>query len=378
MWMNAEEALRRLGCRPQSLYANVSRGRIRAKPDPQDQRRSLYSVEDIERLAARAHGRRPARQVAAEAVDWGEPVLASAISTVVDGRLIYRGVDAAVFSATATLSDAAALLWDVPSVAPRALTLAALPSIQTLFAELAFRAATLAPTEAQGGPLAGTATSVLELVMAALAGPEKGQPHERLAALWRRPDASDSIRRCLVLLADHELNASTFAARVAVSTGASLWAGMLAGLSALSGPRHGTAAHEVRALAEDLGGPDAGGALQDWLGEGRRVPGFGHRLYPDGDARAAALLVGFEEPAGFAAFRRAAESVTGELPNIDYALAAMTARFDLPSSAPMTLFALGRSVGWLAHMMEQLRSGQLIRPRARYVGPLSAPTPIAN
>jgi citrate synthase len=372
MWMSAEEALRRLRCKPQSLYANVSRGRVRAKADPADQRRSLYSTEDIERLAARAHGRRPARVVAAEAVNWGEPVFPSALSTVIGGRLSYRGLDAAELSRTASLTDVAALLWGAQAVQLDSPLLAATPSVETLFAELAFRAATSPPVVSQASAsLVAAASEVLALAAAALAGPGLQPLHDRLAGLWRRPDGADSIRRALVLLADHELNASTFAARVAVSTGASLWAGALAGLCALNGPRHGTAAREVRVLAEDLGGASAEAELRDWLGEGRHVPGFGHRLYPHGDVRVPALLDAFEEPAGFAAFRRAGESVTGELPNIDYALAAMTARFDLPSSAPMTLFALGRSVGWLAHMIEQIQSGQLIRPRAHYVG--SAP-----
>ena len=82
MWLTADEALARLGSKPQSLYANVSRGRIRAKPDPADKRRSLYQSEDVDRLAARARGRRSAQAVASGTMNWGEPVLPSAISTV--------------------------------------------------------------------------------------------------------------------------------------------------------------------------------------------------------------------------------------------------------------------------------------------------------
>lgn len=372
MWIGAEEALRRLQCKPQSLYANVSRGRVRAKPDPEDQRRSLYLADDVDRLSARAHGRRPARLVAAEAVSWGEPVLASAISTVAAGRLSFRGLDAAEFSRAAGLAETAALLWDSGMVDVVSEDATASPSIETLFLSLARRAATEPPLAGQGSlGLLDSAGEVLGCLAGALAGGGAAPAELRLARLWGRPDAADPIRRALVLLADHELNASTFAARVAVSTGASLWAGTLAGLSALSGPRHGTAARQVAALAEDIGaaGPAAESALRDWLGEGRQVPGMGHPLYPDGDIRARTLLAAFDQTPAFSAFRRAAESVTGELPNIDYALAALTARFALPATAPMTLFALGRSVGWLAHMMEQVRSGTLIRPRARYVGP---------
>jgi len=94
MWLTAGEALQRLNVKAQTLYASVSRGRIRAKPDPADPRRSLYSRDDIDRLARRSVGRPRADAVAAEAISWGDPVLPSAISTVARGRLWYRGEDA--------------------------------------------------------------------------------------------------------------------------------------------------------------------------------------------------------------------------------------------------------------------------------------------
>jgi citrate synthase len=209
------------------------------------------------------------------------------------------------------------------------------------------------------------------LALALTGRPHMGRPlHERLALSWERPAAADAIRRALVLLADHELNASTFAARVTVSTGASLWAGTLAGLAALSGPGHGQASRGVAALVDDIShaSEPAEEALRDWLGEGRQVPGMGHPLYPYGDPRCVALLASFEPPPAFLICREAAEGLTGDLPNIDFALAALTARFELPAEAGFTLFALARAAGWLAHMMEQIASGEAIRPRARYVG----------
>ena len=94
-WLTAEQALNLLGTKSQTLYANVSRGRIRAKPDPADTRRSLYLTDDVKRLAARHAGRRKTEAVAADAIQWGDPVLPSALSTVSEGRLFYRGQDAA-------------------------------------------------------------------------------------------------------------------------------------------------------------------------------------------------------------------------------------------------------------------------------------------
>ena len=368
MWLTSDEALRRLAVKPQTLYASVSRGRIAARPDPADPRRSLYRAEDVDRLASRPRGRPTSTAVAAEAITWGEPVLPTAISTIANGRLLYRGRDAIDLSRTATLEETAVLLWN--SGPPHLPVTAASP--RPILLALAERAATDVPSASQGQlALRHEATSVLATVADALIGGGEGALHERLARHFNRPDAADPLRRALVLLAEHELNASTFAARVTISTGASLSAGTLAGVAALSGPRHGRAASTIAALADDIGADPATAesAMLDWLAEGRTVPGFGHRLYPAGDVRAAELLASIEVPPAFTAFGAAAASVTAERPNVDFALAALGDAFDLPDSGPMTIFVLARTVGWLAHMLEQAATGTLIRPRARYTGP---------
>jgi len=372
MWLTANEALARLGSKPQSLYASVSRGRIRAKSDPADSRKSLYNAEDVDRLAARSRGRRSALTVAAEAISWGDPVLPSAISTVSNGRLYYRGRDACVLSRTATLEAAATLLWDAPledAEPGEAATNA--PGITAALVKLAQLTATSPPSLGRSPiVLRLDAARIFHAVADALLGAGAGPMHLRLAGRFGRPEAADTLRRALVLLADHELNASTFAARVTVSTGASLAAGALSGLAALNGPLHGVASSTVLALAHDIEADPAGveAALRHWLGEGRIVPGFGHRLYPFGDPRAAELLRAFDVPAGYRALLDAADAVIGDYPNVDFALAALTAAYDLPPDAPLTLFALARSVGWLAHMLEQIQSASIIRPRARYIG----------
>ena len=111
LWLPAAEALDLMQVRPQTLYASVSRGRIRAKPDAADPRRSLYHRDDVQRIAARTRGRRSSETVASEAIQWGEPVLPSAVSTVAEGRLWYRGEDAFELAGHATLEEVAGLLW---------------------------------------------------------------------------------------------------------------------------------------------------------------------------------------------------------------------------------------------------------------------------
>ena len=372
-WLTASEALALLGTQPQTLYANVSRGRIKARPDPADSRRSLYRGEDVRRLAQRAAGRRKQEAVAAEAMHWGEPVLPTSISSIAHGRLIYRGRDVTDLAGWATIEEVATLLWQGPANLRCDTSAKAGEGIPAAFLALAERAALRPDVGRAPAALVREASAVMGTMAQALAGPQRAEEplHQRLARHWCRPDAADAIRRAAVLLADHELNASTFAARVAVSTGATVWAGALAALATLSGPRHGLASPTIAALAEDIGhvADRAEPALREWLGEGRYVPGIGHPLYPEGDPRCVALLASFELPPAFEAYKAAAKALTGEEPNIDFALAALTVRFDLPPDAGFTLFALARTVGWLAHMMEQIGTGQLIRPRARYVGP---------
>ena len=385
-WLTATEALSALGVQRQTLYANVSRGRIRAKPDPKDSRRSLYDGGDVKRLAGRRGGRRTVAAVAAETIGWGDPVLPSSVSTVMDGRLLYRGHDAVVLSQSATLEDVANLLWEVENV--RFESAAAKVESQNRPASpfeaalivLATRAGRDPPS--QGRSRAVLAAEAADLVgdlataMLGTAGRGDATLHHRMAAAWRARRAEDPLRRALVLLADHELNASTFSTRVTISTGASLSAGLLSGLATLSGPLHGGAVMAVRALIASAQRSDPATAARDWIAQGRRLPAFGHPLYPQGDPRAVALLECFTPRPIFVEMRRAAEALIGEQPNVDFAVAALADAFDLPPLAPFTIFAIARSIGWVAHALEQVASGALIRPRARYTGPAYGSTRI--
>jgi citrate synthase len=368
-WISATDALELLGTKPQTLYANVSRGRIAARPDPDDPRKSLYRQEDVERLAGRRQGRRPAQTVAAETIAWGEPVLMTSISTVRDGRLLFRGRDAVELAETATLEEVAGLLWSAgtPSFASRGQ--ARQPGMAATYRAVAELAATEMPSvgRAKAVLLADAARAVSHLA-GALTEQGDGPVHARLVARWGRAEASEAVRRALVLLAEHELNASTFAARVAASTGAPLAAAVMAGLAALSGPLHGTASAAMAGLVEQAERQGAEAAVGSYLRQGRALPCFGHRLYAEGDVRVAPILAAFAVPTVFAELANAAERLSGEKPNVDFALAAMTAAFDLPEDAPLQIFALARSVGWIAHALEQVETGALIRPRARYVG----------
>lgn len=366
-WIDRSGALAALGVRPQTLYAYVSRGRIGMRPDPDDPRRSLYRADDIAMLVGRRARGRKSAAIAASAIAWGEPAIETAISTVHHGRLIYRGRDAVELARSATLEETAALLWGEAPIrfaAPEAV-------VRDPFQALAALVATSRPIPGLGADrLRRDGEAVIGQLAAAFGAGAGAEPvHCRLARAWSLDETNtDRIRRALVLLADHELNASTFATRVAASTGASIAASLLAGLCALSGPRHGGAGAALMALVEEVTRAGAAEVVGAWLARGQILPGFGHPLYPDGDPRATLLLENLPADAVMTEIRRAAFEATGALPNIDFALAAFARAAHLPATTPFALFVLGRSVGWVAHVMEQIGSADLIRPRARYSG----------
>ena len=385
--VTAEDALARLGgVRRQTLYAYVSRGLVRSEPVPGDPHRSLYDARDLERLADRRRRGRARRDVAASAIDFGEPVLASAITRIADDGPCYRGRDALALAASASLEEAAGVLWAGPCpVAPPTGAAPRFPSglaprERCLFA-LAREAAAAVGASAFATPPVGAAgfeegARLLRRVAEAAAGARApGLPiHALFARAWGLgPAGADLVRRALVLSADHELNASAFAVRVVASTGASLAACVLGGLAALSGPRHGGDTDRVRALLGERGVfRDPGRVLAARLARGERLSGFGHRLYPGGDPRAADLLAALEAALG--ADRRlsrlvgAAEELAGLRPNVDLPMVALERRLGLPTGAAGGIFAAGRAAGWIAHALEQRGDGRLIRPRAHYVG----------
>ena len=190
--------------------------------------------------------------------------------------------------------------------------------------------------------------------------------------------ASEVLDMALVLLADHELNPSSFAARCVASAGSTPYAVVEAGLAALQGHRHGGSAERVFEMLGQVSDPDAAlDVITTRLKQGETIPGFGHRLYPDGDPRFTALFSqlsnhhpGSPEIAIARAFVHEVMELTDMRPNIDLALASMCRLLGLSAGDSTALFAISRTVGWIAQALEQYAQGTLIRPRANYTGVL--------
>ncbi len=384
--LDAQTAARMLRVTRATLYAYVSRGLIGTEPDPADPRRRLYRAADIDRLlASKERGRKP-KAIAAAALDWGTGALPSGITLIEHGRIYYRGQDATELARSATLESVARLLWDCGPGDPfdlppesAAIPLGAfgafggagpLDRCRAMLALLGSGARPLWNRERNrlGADAAGLLRSIVAM---ALGTPPDSRPiHAQIAAAWRLDrDEADLIRAALVLLADHELNPSTFATRVVAATGASLSACLSAGLAALTGPLHGGATAVAEALlASARHTDDPAAMIEARLSRGETIPAFGHPLYPEGDPRAAFLLARLPEDPARTALVDAVADIAGLLPNVDFALAALIAALDLPSDSGIVVFAIARSVGWIAHALEQSTMRRLIRPRADYVG----------
>jgi len=387
-FLSADEAAAELGVSKATLYSYVSRGLVRSEPS-QTARARRYAAEDVYRLRGRKRADKPIETDADRALAWGAPVLDSAITCIEDGRLYYRGRDATELAEHASLETLARLLWQCTDEDPFAFPL--IPPLPERLVEhqdgVAQVQALLAIDVTQYpfayltgvGDVPRTGARILKLVTQGFAGAEvKGDEdiHQATARAWGcDEEAADLVRRGLVLCADHELNASTFAVRVVASTKASPYGAVMAGLAALDGPRHGGYTRRVAALFDDASGAgDLSGWMQSRLRRGDKLPGFGHPLYAKADPRAAALLRALKESsyAEKVAWEfeliDAVADLTGRQPNIDVATVMVSRACGLPADAGFILFGIGRTAGWIAHVIEQYQSPRIIRPRARYVG----------
>lgn len=414
-WLSAEDAAALLGIKKETLYAYVSRGQVRTEAGASPRER-LYAASDLERLKARRSARSGHGPAAASALRWGQPVMETSVSDVGDGRLAYRGLGLDVLLARGAGFEAVAEhLWSglLPQAAPQW----ARPSARFLaelekhgagalredelprqwFRRAPHRIARLAEadeatgTETTDQTLVRARSAVMCLALGVPGNVRTGRDAAgrsvaeilalRLATGVALDVAAPAIDRVLVAIADHELNSSTFAARVAASTGADTYACIQAGLGALAGPRHGGSFAAVEDMFDELRTVgDAKEAVLKAKAQKRSLPGFGHRLHAaSGDPRASVLLedaVVLAKTASKRARERfglvqalleAARAAKTELPNVDLAVVAVLGLLGAPRGAAPAVFSVGRIAGWVAHVIEQRYAEYQLRPRAKFV-----------
>ncbi|HYQ29639.1 MAG TPA: citrate/2-methylcitrate synthase [Polyangiaceae bacterium] len=397
-WLSARQASERLGIKLATLYAYASRGLISSVPGAGQRARS-YAADDVERLRARHSARSGHGPVAAGALRFGEPVLETSVSDVGPDGPRYRGQLATELCRSGvSFERVAELLWtgSLPDTVGTGARLSCDSSkLWSLFAgraslpKMALMLGALALADSDRHAASDAAEFARAralfhwLAYAAAARPPRRQAAQRVAgtllAAFRvpqNPNVLGNVDRALVLCAEHELNASAFAARVAASAGCDLYACLGAAVHTLSGSGHGGMCDRVEALIANIGSPArAARTVQEWLARGERVPGFGHPLYAAGDPRGALLVELAEahgaqsEPAKTAfALLRAMKRGGHPPPTLDAGLVTLCHCLALPVGSAASIFAVGRSAGWVAHALEQRAAGYLLRPRARYVG----------
>jgi citrate synthase len=396
--LTTAEAAERLGVKPATLYAYVSRGLL-GRERAADGRTSTFDPAEIDRLARPGRARRGRRPAA-------ELVMRSSLTAIAEGVPWYRGLAVPDLAATRTFEEVATWLWtdqfpDPPSSgAAWGAGGAALEAGRRAQAALPDAALPLERIRVIAAALAAGDELRLELHPAAvtaagralIAGlvdciPRPGPPPEGTAIpdrLWAalspldpEPGLVATLDAALVLLADHELAASTVAARVAASVRADPYAVASAGLATVSGTLHGGASLGIEALLAEIDLPDrAAGVVGGRLRRGERLHGFGHRLYPGGDPRARVLLdrlraTAAESPrlATVEALLEATRRRSLPEPNVDLALAALAHITNMVRGAGEAIFAIARTAGWIAHALEEYDRNTPIRPRAIYTGP---------
>jgi len=421
-WIGAAEAAERLGIKQASLYAYVSRGVLSRRREA-DTRTSMFDADEVDELARKGRPRRPAGPA--------ELVIESALTEITPSTQRYRGHDATHLAVTRSFEDVAMLLWtgslptgrqSVPLDSPApgwqatadALSAggaaqAALPDgtlplerLQVIVPALAatdqFRlhldqpavvAAGRALIAGMAGALPDSGDGSGSLGSGSLgSGPLETKAGNSVAARLARklcrgpvPDRfTDVLNAALVLVADHELAASTLAARVAASMRADPYAVVATGLGAMGGALHGGAALGAELMLGAASSPaDAPRVVGDLLRRGERLPGFGHFVYKDGDPRANLMLQLLADFAPDSPQLAIASEVTAEArrralpePNIEFALAVLAGVAGMIRGAGEAIFATGRTAGWLAHALEEYERNVPIRPRGVYTGQTTA------
>lgn len=427
--ISTREAARRLGVKPETLYAYVSRGLLGSRR-AEGARGSTFDPEEVAALARRARPGAPGPDGGGNgsgAADggggWGR--IRTGITLIDGDRLWFRGVDATALAGAYGFEEVAEWLWTgqlrpgVRFTAPALPLEAARRAAASLPADCGpmdrLRVAVLAaatgdplrfdlseravlgsargliPTLVDALPLAGRAEGaegsdpatapggpLAASLAGPLAGPLAGRLWARLSVVGADAAALRVLDAALAVLVDHDLAASTLSARVAASARAHPYAVVSAGLGALDGPLHGQAsALAHRMLAEVLERGSAGPVVAERLRDGQRIPGLGHRLYQGEDPRAG-LLLGLlaRVPAAADALAAARDVVTTTArhtplhANVDLALAVLSVSHAMPAEAGETVFSVARTAGWIAHALEEYGERPLrMRPSGVYQGP---------
>jgi citrate synthase len=395
LYTSATEAAAALGVSLPTLYAYVSRGLIRSQGVPGSRNRRYWKV-DIERLKGK---RLPDPQH--EGLTAGEGsagvVRETKITLLTRHGLYYRGRDVTQLAETESFESVAALLWETEAGTVFGKSLPSAPpsylKLRRSLAELTVveQAAALFPLIERANPrsydlsktgFGRTGADLLRWFASILVGangPSNAPLHEFIAESLGAPAGFDDIiRRLLILVADHEFDPTTYAVRATANTGVTPYYAVLTGIIASRGQRlqSGRMEAAARLLEEIVTTPDPRDSIVARFRNGEQLTGFGSPVHDKMDPRAAILMAALKKKFGddieLKRLHRAADTageISGAL--MEFILPAIFVGRKLGlKGQELALASLGRAAGWIAHAMEQYHGHPLIRPRARYTGPL--------
>lgn len=390
-----------LGVKSATLYAYASRGLIESVP-AQSGRERAYRVSDLIKLRQSSRGFKSQKDQ--EAPTWTGPVIKSAITEITNHGHRYRGQSALDLAKQQQAFELVAeLLWDTGATLdewretkPLALPkyLKSLASAEVDYLDLlkvlisSSEISDAVTRKLLSDDIFGTARRLI-ITMAITPGINENRDEyfsdahfpiaqTLISALGagRSREKATVVNTALVLCADHELNASALAARVAASCDASLYSCLLSAVGTFSGSLHGLASRRTEnTVSNSMKFKSTSAWLKDHLKHSEKIPGFGTELYDDGDPRAKVLLEAAESFGSknpnlkrLVEIVECVEEQIGSKPNLDIGLAAITYALSLPPGSGSTIFAVSRTAGWITHAIEQRAYGGVIRPRAKYIG----------
>lgn len=383
---SAQEASERLGVSRNTLYSYVSRGLIRSEPTGPSAKTSRYHALDVDRMVTRSKIFKAPAKALQSSTDWGAPILESAITMIGDETFFYRGFCVPTMAAEQTFEEVMAILWEVTENEPVMVN----PVLRDQVEKLLKNRKVSDPIDLFQSILAmlnhedlsaysftreatmSAGRMMLESFVRVLTGAwPSTRIAEHLAVAWKvDPMLVPIFDSALILVADHELNISSFTARCVASAGCSPYASVAAATHAFFGRRHGGNTERIRGLLNEASGQGSlYKVIESRVKRGDPVPGFGHKLY-DADPRARFLLPRLPDRNGYISqAHEAADKLLGHsYPTVDFALVVMEKELALPEKSSTYLFYLGRLAGLAAHIMEQYAQNRPIRPRAKYVG----------
>lgn len=396
--LTAQEAATKLGVSVTTIYAYVSRGLIRSEWDDSERREKRYVAEDIERLRKQRDGRRDARRTTSHGTLAVPGAIETKITDVEPGRVHFRGQDALALARNRSIGEVAALIWLGDPKASEQLFRTRVRAPESYRASVS-RFSGLSPIERfqtvlalasdddasswdlRAVPAARTGAAILQMLTESIAGKcfeASLGIADALRTAWapQQKRATELVRAAIILGADQPADHATLVARTVAAAGATPYAAVSGALSAYRGVRCGGAIGRIDALLSEVARPaDAGAALRARLERGEAIPGFGDPMHPAGDPRAALLLdmidaaaKGSKEHARSKKLVEAAGGLLGEKPTLEFAIVALSRAMHFPADAPIALAALGRSIGWIGHAIEEYEWQQITPPPLRYVG----------